>query len=545
MHENEPNEPTGRTIVIHITRDTLLLVIALLLLIIAVFLIILVPAAQIAGSSLAEEAAASEHSPNSAAVGALPTVTLAPPLLATAAHQPGTHAEVVALEVAAYPSPGGMLEAMRQVQPIQTQLPYFNPNRPTAANDLVISNQSSQSQAPGYPAPFVILPTVVLPPTVILPPTVDVLPTATAEQMIARVTASRSNTKAQAKDAGNPPTTARSSAAPKKPLPVPDILVLHGEHHWSQSLVLTRTYQIAWDAILTIDPGADIQIPAGISLFVDGTLVANGQEGSRVRMRGDPNRHWEGIFGNPNSTIILRHTDIHHGGAGGTLMTSDDSNLILDSVNITENGGQIRINNSHVEIRGSTVANNDMPYGSAIEATYARGSAPHVDLLLNNSRITNNRLANGAAALQVTNEQAEATVILDLQHNTLSGQNGPDLMLFAHGQLGGNITCNAFVGAASGLNVRSNRDQTFTLMLNTRDNAIEGHAPPLDPFYRQNRIGRGAASEIPFFMLNNWWGNTSGPYSPERHADGRGDAVGNTVLFEPWLKERPSCAPYP
>jgi len=44
-------------------------------------------------------------------------------------------------------------------------------------------------------------------------------------------------------------------------------------------------------------------------------------------------------------------------------------------------------------------------------------------------------------------------------------------------------------------------------------------------------------------MRGNWWGAAEGPYEPDRHADGRGDAPGDLVLFDPWLTERPPCAP--
>jgi hypothetical protein len=46
-------------------------------------------------------------------------------------------------------------------------------------------------------------------------------------------------------------------------------------------------------------------------------------------------------------------------------------------------------------------------------------------------------------------------------------------------------------------------------------------------------------------MRNNWWGDPTGPYDPERHADGRGEAVGDNIEYAPWLTDRPSCAPTP
>jgi len=76
-----------------------------------------------------------------------------------------------------------------------------------------------------------------------------------------------------------------------------------------------------------------------------------------------------------------------------------------------------------------------------------------------------------------------------------------------------------------------------------RDNATEKHTPPIIPEYLRYGIGRGATSEIALDMRSNWWGSALGPYEPDRHADGRGEAVGDNIEFAPWLTERPACAP--
>ena len=73
------------------------------------------------------------------------------------------------------------------------------------------------------------------------------------------------------------------------------------------------------------------------------------------------------------------------------------------------------------------------------------------------------------------------------------------------------------------------------MALNVRDNATEKHTPPIIPVYLTYGIGRGATSEIALDMRNNWWGSSLGPYEPERHADGRGEAVGDNIEFAPWL----------
>ena len=107
------------------------------------------------------------------------------------------------------------------------------------------------------------------------------------------------------------------------------------------------------------------------------------------------------------------------------------------------------------------------------------------------------------------------------------------------------MTCNALLNGTNGLSIRSNTTQVPRLNLNVRDNAIEDHSPPIVPIYTKpyHGIGRGATSEIEIDMSNNWWDSPLGPYEPDRHADGRGDAVGDTITFAPWLAARPACAP--
>ncbi len=124
---------------------------------------------------------------------------------------------------------------------------------------------------------------------------------------------------------------------------------------------------------------------------------------------------------------------------------------------------------------------------------------------------------------------------------------GLDVTLPNAGPFLGAMTCNALMSGANGLSVRSNTTQVPRLNLNVRDNAIEDHSPPIVPIYTQpyNGIGRGATSEILIDMTGNWWGSPAGPYEPDRHADGRGDAVGDMIIFDPWLPERPVCAPKP
>jgi len=199
---------------------------------------------------------------------------------------------------------------------------------------------------------------------------------------------------------------------------------------------------------------------------------------------------------------------------------------------------------SRLEMRNSTVMQNELPYGAALEIAYTRATDTHSNFVtLTGNQIRENRLSNHAASVQIANRTAEDIIYLTIQGNMLMGQDGPSLELLAYHELQGEITCNRLLKGAVGLSVRSDQLPIAQLAMNIRDNAIEGHTPPAILTDLKYGVGRGASSDIQLDMRNNWWESDTGPYVPDRHADGRGAAVGINILFDPWLRVRPSCAP--
>jgi len=155
----------------------------------------------------------------------------------------------------------------------------------------------------------------------------------------------------------------------------------------------------------------------------------------------------------------------------------------------------------------------------------------------------NNAMVAGAAPLRLTNLSFDHPVRIEIEQNLLVGAAGPNLALFTNAQLMGNIRCNTLIGGANGLSLRSDAPPNLSPMLNIRDNAIEAHEPPNNPFYRQFNIGKGATSDLPLTMTNNWWEVANGPYEPALNPEGRGEAAGPNITFQPWLQTRPACAP--
>lgn len=349
--------------------------------------------------------------------------------------------------------------------------------------------------------------------------------------------------------AGEPPIATNAPALPtatRTPIPptaVPTDL-LRGTIHWTAArgpLRVTRDLRLVAGATLLIEPGVEVRFDPGVAFFVEGTLYALGQPNRPVRLVGSQSQRWEGIFGQPGSDIALEYTDIRGGGAGGTVLSSEAGNLVFHHTRVNDNGGHIQVVSSRLEVRDSEIAGNDMPYGSALDVTYENGGF----LILTNNRIGGNRMSFGAAAVQIASQSPSDIVNLDIQGNLLMSQDGPDLGLSANGTFQGGITCNTLTTGLVGLNIRSQNKQLPALSVQVSNNAIEAHTPPILPIYLEYGIGRGATSELALDMRGNWWGNALGPYHPDLHADGRGEAVGVNIAFDPWLNVRPACVPNP
>jgi hypothetical protein len=255
---------------------------------------------------------------------------------------------------------------------------------------------------------------------------------------------------------------------------------------------------------------------------------------------GGPSLRWEGIFGNERSSITLDSTELRGGGSGGTLLTSERGSLTIRGSHFNDNGGNILVTDSRLEIRDSEIAGNDMPYGAALEVSYTRGDF----VTLAGNRIGGNRQLEGAPAVRIVSGSAYDTLNLDIQRNLItSAAGGGNLILSTVGPLAGSLTCNSLLGDSIGLDLRTQTKQVPGFNLVLRQNVIDMHTPPIIPEYLRYGLGRGVASEVPLDARGNWWGDASGPYHPQTNQLGRGDAAGANVDYSDWLQSQPECAP--
>ncbi len=530
-NDNQPGGQSSRTITIHLTRDTLLLIAALVFLAVAILLAVIFPSA-------------SSSTPNPSSTGVAQSGTLPPDGRATTAAGAGTpnaggaiNAEPnAAVGPANYPAPnaGAAQSDLSPTPSAAAVAPIFDPNRTAETTGGLLAQADTPYPAPGATSGATVTRTPALFPagaTSAASPEVSPTEQPTAEQPLPT----------SPPPPPRPPTAIPSPTLIPSPTPIP-VDLLRGNIRWTAArspIRLSRDQQLVPGATLIIEPGVEVRLAPGVSFFVEGTLYALGTVDRPIRFVANERQRWEGLFGRPGSNIALEYTEIRGGGAGGTLLTSEGGNLVLHHARINDNGGHVQVSDSRLEMRDSEIAGNDMPYGAALDASYLSGGF----VIMTNNRIGGNRQQAGSPPVLLNNQSAFETLNLDLQGNLLVGKDAPDLVLFTNGPLQGGLTCNALIGGTNGLSLRSETPQVPGFALNVRDNATEKHTPPIIPVYLTYGIGRGATSEIALDMRNNWWGSSVGPYEPDRHADGRGEAVGDNIEFAPWLTARPACAP--
>lgn len=337
----------------------------------------------------------------------------------------------------------------------------------------------------------------------------------------------------------NTPTQTHTPAPTTRPIDI-----VRGSQTWMASnspIVVTRDIAIPRGATLTIEPGTEVRLAPGVSIYVDGTLNSAGRPDAPVIITSLTGQRWEGIFGNANSNIILDTTYISGGGSGGTLLTSDDAQILIRGSRFNDNGGTIYVNDSRFEMRDSEIAGNDMPFGAALNLSYEYGN--FVTMIGN--RISGNRLEETAANVRIANTTPFDTLNLDIQGNYIVGGGGGNLLITTDGPIQGQLLCNTLRNDTIGLELRTETKQIPGFNLLVRNNFFDDHTPTIVPEYLHYGIGRAAASEVVLDMRENWWGDPSGPYHPTGNPEGRGEAVGTNIDYSNWLRSAPSCAPRP
>lgn len=164
----------------------------------------------------------------------------------------------------------------------------------------------------------------------------------------------------------------------------------------------------------------------------------------------------------------------------------------------------------------------------------------------NNSTITNNIcLSNNNNGIQLSHSSFAI-----ITNNTCSSNNlnGIDL----HNSSNSIITNNTISNNAYGIDLQNTSNSTITnntilvnrngiyLQESSRDNTAHYNYILNNTDYGINTTKNGG---FKLEATNNWWGDTSGPYHPEKNSMGKGDNVSNNVIFKPWLIKNRNIKP--
>lgn len=328
-----------------------------------------------------------------------------------------------------------------------------------------------------------------------------------------------------------PPTEIPPTATPVPPTATPTPLpytVISGNVRWTAAdgpHVLTRDTVLAAGSTLTIEPGVEVQLRPAVEFTIEGQLRAQGSAGAPVRFIG-PSGRWNGIFGQPGSSINLSHTELRQAGRGGVAIRVTSGSLTIANSALTDSGGGISTTDTAVDIRRTRITGNNLPSGPAL----LLGASGDATTLIGNI-IGGNILPRGTPQVKV--QAGGGSGPLDIQGNLFYGASGTTVEIKTSAPLDGTVRCNTFDSG------------TIGLMLNASTASGRGFGLAVDTNAFTGQSTYGASSTVPLTFANNWWGDPSGPADAQRNAQGQGTRVGVNVTFEPWLSARPGCAPTP
>jgi hypothetical protein len=340
------------------------------------------------------------------------------------------------------------------------------------------------------------------------------------------------------------PTAIPEPTATPTATPVP-VELIRGEVRWSGEKRVVYDVVIDSGATLIIEPNTTVLMSPGTSFYIDGNLRALGSATAPVRITSD-GQAWGGMFVRTGGDVILLGTTMTRGGGTTTLITADQASVVMRDTQLNNNLGHIQLRDSAFTFENSTMRDNQLPYGAAVDATYSYNSAFRVI----NSRIGPNTQATGAPAVSVNVSGSATELAFEVNGSVLTNQTGPNLELESAADLAGSVQCNAFVAGDAGISLRTSTTQLPVFSLFVRNNAFEQHRGARTNQYEPHqgntwRTLYGMTSNVAANAQGNWWDHATGPYDPKRYTAGRGELAGVNVDASNWLKTRPVCAPQP
>lgn len=340
------------------------------------------------------------------------------------------------------------------------------------------------------------------------------------------------------------PTAIPEPTATATATPVP-IELIRGEVRWSGEKRVLYDVVVDPGATLILEPNTTVFMAPGTSFYVDGNIRALGSATAPVRITSD-GQAWGGMFVRKGGDVILLGTTISRGGGGSTLILAEQASIVVRDSQLNNNLGQIQLRDSAFTFENSTMRDNQLPYGAAIDVAYSYNNA----FRMVNSRVGPNTQATGAPAVVVDVRGSATVLTFEVNGSLLTSQSGPNLDIESATDITGNLQCNTFVDGDVGVSMRTSTAQLPVISLLVRNNAFEQHRGDRTNKYEPHprnawRTLYGMTSNVAINAQGNWWDHATGPYDPKRYTTGLGELAGVNVDAAKWLTTRPVCAPQP
>ena len=280
--------------------------------------------------------------------------------------------------------------------------------------------------------------------------------------------------------------------------------------------VLSGDLAVYPNATLAIEPGVEVRFGGEFSLFINGTLLADGTNDKIIRFtsnKQDPRAgDWEGIVFASTQMSSLTHCIIEYG-VNGTMVASGSLNVQYSKVNWNSQNG-IDIMNGSVVIENSEIANNSMS-GILVSGTNQvtvrknnimsnhDGITLLGDSILNLSIDQNNISSGSQSGILLGADYYGSTAIID---NTLSANR---YGFYASTNTSTSISRNYVRNNDVGFYYEKGGSHTANF------NDICG-----------NTLAMDASLDATVDATHNYWGEKSGPYHESLNPQGKGSPVG-------------------
>ena len=274
---------------------------------------------------------------------------------------------------------------------------------------------------------------------------------------------------------------------------------------------VTADIRVLNGAILTIEPGVVVEMGAGTSLLIEGTLIADGTDIDRITFTsaaGAPEAgDWNAIeFRNTSNTgSVFDHVLIEYGGG-----PSRDAMLYYTTgaFAVAVTNSEFRFSAMHgLNLRASNVL---------VENSFFHdndGYGVFSDLSLNYTVRDNNFEDNAQGGIRIPVNAAPT-----ITGNTITGG---DLGIFVDNGGSPTITGNTIQDNQVGIRFRDIGGS----QPNIQGNTISGNSQ-----LGFQMLGVNGTVRVRF----NYWGSNLGPYHPSLNPTGAGDPVSDNVDFIPW-----------